>query len=79
MFPHISKEYCALKTSGANYLTLQHIPESFNSQQTCCESHKSHDKKSIAGKWRLSDNEISNVKNYYDIGIRKKRERQQGE
>ena len=63
---------CACKTSGANYLTLQHIPEDLNSQQMCCESHKSHNKKSIAGTGRLSDNEISNLKNYYDIGIRRK-------
>jgi hypothetical protein len=45
----------------------------------CCESHKSHDKKSSAGKGRLSDKEIGNLQNYYDIEIRRKRERQQAE
>lgn len=79
MVPNILKEYGAFRTSGANYLTLHHVPEDLNSQQVCCESHKSHDKKSIAGKGRLSDKEISNLQNYYVIEIRRKRERQQAE
>ena len=79
MAPNILKENGALRTSGANYLTLHHIPEDLNSQQMCCKSHKSHDKKSIAGKGRLSVKEISNLQNYYDIQIRRKRERQQAE
>jgi hypothetical protein len=68
--PDILKEYGALKPSGATYLTLHHIPEDLNPQQKCCESHKSHDKKSITGNRRLSDKEIHNLQNYYDIEIR---------
>ena len=45
----------------------------------CCETQKSHDKKSIAGKGRLSYNEIRNLQNYCDIEIRRKREKQQAE
>jgi hypothetical protein len=32
-------------------------------------------KKPIEGKSRLSDKEIHNLQNYFDIGIRRKRER----
>jgi hypothetical protein len=50
-----------------------------NPQHKCCESHKSHDKKSIADKRRLSGKEIHNLQNYFDIEIRRKRERRQTE
>jgi hypothetical protein len=76
MVPDITKEYGAFKRSGATHLTLYDIPEDLNPQQHCCESNRSHDKTSVAGKGRLSGKEINKMQNYYDREITKKRERQ---
>jgi hypothetical protein len=73
---NILKEHGAFKRSGATHLTLYDIPEDLNPQQHCCESNKSCDEKSIAGKEKLSGKEINNLQNYYNRQIRKKRERQ---